>query len=579
MSRPGAVVVMPTGSGKTLIAAGWIAERLSRGECRRVLVLEPTRILVEQVAGVLRSSVEGVSVGTARGPVGPVERRRAYRENTVVVATPEAALEDIEVVRSEGFDCVVVDECHHTVGKDASVKLLEGLRPRLRLGLTAFIPEERRPAIERLIGEVRVWSWSDPRIAPYVPPWIGEVYETPLNEQEERVFRALEELASRLHGRDRGLIRLAQRWLVRDGALALLDSLQKPTRLSELLREVEQLIRSPGVRPAHKLEALLRALADHGNPKTIVFIDRVAVAEHVAGELRRRGYRVVEILGRGRVDVRRALEEAHRPETRVIVSTSAGEEGLDLPEAEMLVVWSNVASPLRFIQRHGRVRRATGRGGPPRTVVYLVTPDTPDMDSFVESLEYALKAGVDIPVDPALLEHLKKRTLYSRLLSMLDQEPLTPEWLAEATGLARDRVQEGLRRLCREGRVAYIHYALDKLYFTQRSAHVIEERHPEWVAGDTEAQATVTYRREGYAGRIHARNWRTAHQRLAKLLPIDSLRASILYPLETGAYALVNLSYTCRVTDEHVLELLLRNAYSRATLEAHARRRKLGRHG
>ncbi len=574
LSRDGAVVVMPTGTGKTIVAAAWIAERLSRGECGRVLVLEPTRILVEQVAGVLRSVVEGLDVGVARGPMPREERLRVYREKRVVVATPEAALEDAEEVRRAGFDCIVVDECHHTVGKDASVKLLEVLRPRLRLGLTAFLPESRRVEVERLLGEARYWSWSDPRIAPYVPPWIGEVYEAPLNEAEARLLEELERLASRLTGRERGLVRLAERWLVRDGALALRDSLSRPTRLSELLSELRGLIEDPRVRPAHKLEALLRALEDHGWPKTIVFIDRVAVAEYVARVLRERGVGVVEILGRGRVDVRRALEEARRPETKVIVSTSAGEEGLDLPEAEMLVVWSNVASPLRFIQRHGRVRRATGRPGPPRIVVYIVTPETIDMESFVESLEYALRAGVDIPVDPSLLEKLKSRTLTARILQLLDQEPLTPEWISEATGLARDRVAEALRRLCREGHVFYIHYALDKLYATKHSLHVLHEKHPEWVAGDEEVEATIVYRRGGYTGRVRARSWRTAAKRLKPLLPLDSLRVSAMYPLPTGAYALVNLPYTCRVDDPQVLETLLKNAYSRATLEAHAATRR-----
>ncbi|WP_167827823.1 DEAD/DEAH box helicase family protein [Pyrolobus fumarii] len=569
VNRDGAVVVMPTGAGKTLVAAGWIAARLSRGECRKVLVLEPTRILVAQVRGMLSRVLENVTVREARGPISRAERIGVYRSARVVVATPEAALEDIDVIVREGFDCIVVDECHHTVGRDASVKVLERGGFRKRLGLSAYIPRSRRSIIERLIGEIREWHWSDPRIAPYVPPWIGEVYETPLNEAEQRILYELEKLASRLTGRDRALARLAQRWLVRDGALALVDSLRKPTRMAEILSSIEDLLRDPRVRPAHKLEWLLRVLEDHDNPKTIVFIDRVVVAEYVASRLEAKGFRVVKILGRGRVDVARALEEARRPETRVIVSTSAGEEGVDLPEAEMLVVWSNVASPVRFIQRHGRVRRAVGRQGPPRVVVYLVTPDSPDMDAFVESLEYALEAGVDLPVDPGLLDKLRERTIAAKILAVLTQEPMTSDWIAEVTGLARDRVERELRRLCKRGDVIYVHTGIGRVYAAGPAVHLLGEKLPAYTAGDVEAEATIVYDSiSGGEGRRKARSWRDALKRLERLLPIRSLRISIEYPLPTGAYKLVNLNYTCLIDTVEKLEIILRNAFSRATLEA-----------
>ncbi len=571
LSRPGAVVVMPTGSGKTVIAAGWIAERLSRGHCRRVLVLEPTRILVAQVTGVLARSIEGARICSATGRIARSERLRAYRECNVVVATPEAALNDLEYIRSAGFNCIVVDECHHAVGRDATVGVLEGYSWSYRLGLTAFLPREREHLVEELIGSVRRWTWSDPRIAPYVPPWIGEVYETPLNEHEMKLFKALEELAARLQGPDRLVIRLAQRWLVRDGALALKDSMTRETRLAALLRSIRDLIEAPGVRPAHKLEHLLYALEDHGNPKTIVFIDRVAVAEYVARALREHGYRVVLIAGRMRVNVVEALREAKKPETNVIVSTSAGEEGLDLPEAEMLVVWSNVASPLRFIQRHGRIRRAVGRSGPPRIVVYLVTPDTPDMDSFVESLEYALEAGVDIPVDPSLLEELRKRTIEARILAVLREYPMLPEWVATVTGLNLDRVERALRRLCKRGEVVYIYTPYGRVYATRDTIHVLYEKLGEFVAGDAKTEATITFSRvDGLQARVYADNWREAYEGLAKFLARGAFRwihFSALHPLPIGSFVVINLRYSCLIDDKDELELVLRNAFSTKLLE------------
>jgi hypothetical protein len=37
--------------------------------------------------------------------------------------------------------------------------------------------------LEQTLG-IRRWSWSDPGIAPYIPKWIGEVYEGKLDSQE-----------------------------------------------------------------------------------------------------------------------------------------------------------------------------------------------------------------------------------------------------------------------------------------------------------------------------------------------------------------------------------------------------------
>jgi len=50
LSRKNAVVVLPTGSGKTLIAIIWAINLLNTGEDRKILFLEPTRFLVEQIS-------------------------------------------------------------------------------------------------------------------------------------------------------------------------------------------------------------------------------------------------------------------------------------------------------------------------------------------------------------------------------------------------------------------------------------------------------------------------------------------------------------------------------------------------
>ena len=577
LSRGRAVVVMPTGSGKTVVAALWAARLLAAGAARRVLFLEPTRIMVEQVRAFLSRVLEGVRVEAVYGPVPRGERARLWREATIAVATPETALSDIGEVRAAGYDAIVVDEAHHAVGRDSYAQVLRLLDAPYRLGLTAYLPPQRRAEVESLIGPHRQWSWTDPRIAPYVPPWIGEVLEAPLNEAERRLYDELEAMAAELEGRLRGLARLAQRWLARDGAEALRESESRPTTLASLLRRLHDLLWDPRVRPAHKLPALLELLdSRRGLGKAIVFIDRVAVARYTASRLEEEGYGVVLIAGRGhmtREEVARALEDARSPRVDVIVSTSAGEEGLDLPEARLLVVWSNVAAPLRFIQRHGRVRRATGRRGPPRIVAYIVTPDTVDMDSFVEGLEYALEAGVDIPVDPSLIERLRERTQAARLERILEEKPMPLEWAADLAGLAPDRARAHARRLARQGRLVYIHTPTGRVYAASTAIHKLYEDYPEYLDPDPNTRATLTLTLQGGGKRSH----RGTHPQLLKRAtatiartPAVSARVTVEAPLPGGATALVNLSYNYLVDTEDKLRLILDNALTPTVYKARA---------
>ncbi|PKK81132.1 MAG: DEAD/DEAH box helicase, partial [Thermoplasmata archaeon HGW-Thermoplasmata-2] len=68
-----------------------------------------------------------------------------------------------------------------------------------------------------------------------------------------------------------------------------------------------------------------------------------------------------------------AIEKFRANEFNVLVSTSIGEEGLDIPQVDLVVFYEPVPSEIRTIQRRGR----TGRKRPGRVVV-LITKDTRD---------------------------------------------------------------------------------------------------------------------------------------------------------------------------------------------------------
>jgi ERCC4-related helicase len=567
LEKKRSVVVMPTGSGKTLIAVIYAKELLERGIANKILVLEPTRILVEQTAKYFEK-VLGVKTNAIHGKYPPLKRKNMWSSARIAVATPETALNDVESVIRNKYNVIIVDECHHTTGKDAYAKFMEKTRGLFewKLGLSAHIPLSRKREIEEYIGEIRTWSWSDERIRKYVPEWIGEIYEAELNEFEKKVLEKLEEARLEYTGRLRGLVNLAIRWFVRDGALALKESLKKETLLASILSHIKPLLERPGVRPLHKLPVLMRILRDHeGFSKAIIFVDRVIVAERLGFELG--NYNPVVIIGKTRLreDLREVLAKAHDPDTKIIISTSAGEEGIDLPEADLLVIWSNVASPLRFIQRHGRILRLTGVKKL-KFVTYIVTPDTPDMDSLIDSLEYARKLGVDIPVDEEVLEALWRRTTRNRILTVLSGRPMPLEWLSEITNMPMDMLRKAIRKLEKHGDVFYIYTFLGKTYALVDDTDIVFESYEEYLSPNKELEAKIKPYIDNRELRAISGRYDEVRDKLVRLLRkyslFNKLVASLQIPLETGALQQVILHYTFTINNEKILDTVLRNIYS-----------------
>ncbi len=445
LKRKRAILILPTGTGKTIIGAFFLKKLLDSGSIRRALVLVPTRILVEQTCKVYGKL--GLEAKAIYGIYTKERRADMWKKAVIAVSTPETVYSDLEFVK---VDAVVVDECHHAVGDDAYAKVLRELKCEYRLGLSAFIPKRRRKEVEELIGEIREWEAKDLR--PFIAEWIGEVFETPFDSEEMKVYDEIDRRRSLTKGKDKLIYTSALKFFAKDGALALKESLNRKTRLSKLLEDLKDTVER--LRDLHKLKHLRKALEVYeGFEKAIIFVERVVVAKRLVEEI---DYNVALVVGGRRKD--EMLENAKRAE--VIVSTSAGEEGLDLPTADLLINWSNTSSPLRFIQRHGRIMRKMGRNV--KFVVYLVTPDTVDTDDLIASIDTA-KKFVDVNVDRDVLEQLWRKSRRYRIVELLST-PMPLEWIRDLTGRTLEEVRFALRKAVEEGEVIYIYTHLGKTF-------------------------------------------------------------------------------------------------------------------
>jgi len=398
----GITCCLPTATGKTIIFIN-LAETLLKEGLERILVLEPTRYLVEQTGkrfiyelGDSRFSISYIHSG--------IKERRW--DSNVVVTTPESALTYIEselILRCsppEYFPLVIVDECHHTVGQDPFAKVIDHLRSSTKIGFSALIIQKKKEEIESLIGPIKAWTYKDLEGKGYEkPPMIAEVYDSPLTEVEREFYRKLYEewLTSSPNIPYFPYYSMTMSTLARDGIDALRDSAEKPTGFGNFLRNLRELDALPE-RP-HKLTVLRCILEDYeGNyEKAIVFVHRVVTAKTISTEFS--DYNPVEIIGRISSTKKKEMlvEAAKRPDVKLIVATSAGDEGIDIPEIDLLIFWSHMVAPTRFYQRLGRgLRMAKEKVGVVKKAIFISTPDTRDYDTIPESLYALAEEGIDV---------------------------------------------------------------------------------------------------------------------------------------------------------------------------------------
>ena len=452
------LVVLPTGMGKTVVAAMVIAEILRR-KGGKILFLAPTKPLVEQHAASLKDIllVEPIAVFTGE-VTSPEDRELLWRESKIVASTPQVIRNDLKAERIslEDVSLIVFDEAHRAVGDYAYVDVAAAYKDvpdRLVLGMTASPGSSAEKILEVcshlgiVAVEIRTEFDADvvsyvqgmtidriPVEAPDVAKEIRSLLETVRDEQVERlkkigffkgkakistrdILAAGDEVRKRLDsgekdGRLFGAM-TAQAIAMKANHATTLAETQGMEALRSYFERLEQDSRSRAdvqfLKHAKVQEAVKLAretsvehpklkktawivreqFMQKPDSKVIVFTHYREMSELVTQELAKLpGIKPVRFVGQAsrgedvglkqkeQVDI---LNRFRSGEVNVIVATSIGEEGLDIPQVDLVVFYEPVPSEIRTIQRRGR----TGRSAKGR-VVMLVTKDTRD-EAFLYS--------------------------------------------------------------------------------------------------------------------------------------------------------------------------------------------------
>ena len=429
-----AVVSMPTGSGKTLIEI-LTAYRLLRAGLGRVLVLEPTRFLCDQMC----------FGGGGVGPWKAVFGERVSREYEgrcgaflaggvdVVISTPQTALKCVSELRG-GFKAVIIDEVHHAFGGRYYSELLTRLRPEVVAGFTALLPRYRRyrldPAVRAALGEPRLLTYDfrrleeiDPGFRP--PKAVADLFDAEFSGVEREAYDAL--FRAEVPGLPASVKHL-ELTLARYGRAAACESYVRAVRKGRVARHQALENLCLDALPSHKARALAEVLqaygVEEGGPlsPTLIFTSRKAtarefarVATDAAGIPEGRVGLLTSDLSRGerKALIRRAREGG----IDVIVSTIVGEEGVDIPEAGLLIMADVPRSSLRFYQRLGRLIRVSS----PRRMKYMVsilTPETVEYRDLDRALQALYSEGVDVSY---ILANAGDKTLTCRVAELVEE--------------------------------------------------------------------------------------------------------------------------------------------------------------
>jgi superfamily II DNA or RNA helicase len=326
------VVVLPTGSGKSLVACLALA-----ATPRTALVVVPTIDLMQQWASQLER-VFRVPVGLLGGG------SRDIRDITVSTYDSASMLMEFHGSR---FGLLIVDECHHLPGPTNSQAASMSIAP-YRLGLTATPEREDdgEQTLYRLLGPVCYRRDIDELEGSVLSPYRTTRIPLPLDADEAEAYE-----------RNRRIY-LA---FVRENGIALSDPrgwshflglcARRPNgrRAFEAYLAQKRIARTSRA----KFTAVWRLLRDHAGERVLVF----TADNDTAYALGNRFFLPV-ITHHTRVQERKDFLDAFRSgDYPVLVTSKVLNEGIDVPEASVGIVVSGSASTREHVQRLGRILR------------------------------------------------------------------------------------------------------------------------------------------------------------------------------------------------------------------------------
>ncbi len=324
------IIALPTGSGKTIIAIAGMASL----SVKTMIVVFTKEQLNQWIEKIQEFTDADDLVGAYYGEEKTVK--------PITVTTYQTAFRKINLF-SPKYKLLVVDEAHHLPADKFRAIAMGSMAP-YRMGLSATVAREdgKHEEIFPLMGGVVYSKLASELVAEgYLSPFIIRTVYARLLPAEKKEYDKLRREYKRYAGNRRftELVKLAQQ-----GDPNAIQAVRINAKIRSLLANSES-----------KIKEIKRIVEDElrKGSKIIVFTQYKKQAEKIAKE-------IDALLLHGDLDNttrRLVLSKFKNMDSGVLVVTTLGDEGLDIPDVNVGILASGTSSSRQFIQRLGRLLR------------------------------------------------------------------------------------------------------------------------------------------------------------------------------------------------------------------------------
>jgi len=417
------ILGLPTGLGKTYLAGAYL-HRESAQKPLRVLFLTPSVPLGVQQTLFAQRMLNLGEANFISGNIPPEKRKALKVWNAgFAISTPQTFYNDVlspfslsleearkveepmdllaQTFKDANFtfpySIVVADECQGYIGETDGYSILLAAKACgsriLALSATPQLHAPRRlEELRKVFDQIEVFSVEDPEIKRYVPERVVvlvKVYAPNkllnIYDQLGKVIQAYQRRIREIYGpehvgkycKEHGLcvwllaLKMLKFRLVEDGASSVLRyGTWKVKELRQPIKELNGKSIYEAYREAvkegfnHKIFSAMSILKQELFEKAIVFMESVEAAKQLGAMLHKSyGMEDVAVLvGKGNMNMEQQASALlqFKERARILVCTSIGEEGLDIPTADIEVWLDPPSNPKKWIQRFGRILRQPG---------------------------------------------------------------------------------------------------------------------------------------------------------------------------------------------------------------------------
>ncbi|HEX6646926.1 MAG TPA: DEAD/DEAH box helicase family protein [Nitrososphaeraceae archaeon] len=326
-------IILPTGSGKTIIAIKLI-EMVNSS----TLIVVPTLDLMEQWTKFLSKYFQKIEIGNIGGGISNI--------TGITVCTYDSAFIRSAFIGNK-FAFVIFDELHHLAAPGYRTIAEQFISP-YRLGLTATYEREDNLHLDfpRLVGGIVYRSSvnelaKDKHIASFI---IEKRYVKLLPKEEIEYHKNYDQYLSYLQQLG---IRYGQ---IGFQKLIMISGKNQYARNALLARNKALDI---ALNSESKIEELRKILIENRHMKTIIFTQHNKLVYLISNK-----FLIPFITHKSSKEEREdALNGFRDSRYRVLVTSKVLDEGVDVPDAEVGIIVSGTGSKREFIQRLGRLLR------------------------------------------------------------------------------------------------------------------------------------------------------------------------------------------------------------------------------